>query len=52
MAQDLIKALALLDECARQLQRTGGMLNKDLARDVARIVSQTRAGDATKAVEA
>lgn len=36
----LEQALALLAQCAAQLQRTGGMLNKDLAREVAKFVSE------------
>lgn len=39
----LAQALALLEQCANQLQRTGGMLNKDLAKEVTKFVSGLRA---------
>lgn len=37
--QRLIEAIALLRQCANQLQRTGGMLNRDLAREVTKFAS-------------
>ncbi len=38
----LTKALELLSQCAGQLQRTGGMMNKDLAREVTKFVAETK----------
>jgi len=39
MSERLIEAIALLRQCASQLARTGGMLNKDLARDVTKFAA-------------
>lgn len=43
MTTPLTEALHILEECARALMRNGGMLNKDLARDVTRFVSRAKA---------
>ena len=41
-AESLQQALALLEQCARQLMRTGGMINQDLAREVSKFVSTAK----------
>lgn len=41
--QRLREAGELLGECARQLQRTGGQLNRDLAYDASKLASLIQA---------